>query len=106
MKTLSELKQELNEQTKVGDKIIQQIKALDKNALMAYGARNYVSLKDGIQFDVKGSKHKGRIIIRLNSQDLYDIEAGTIRMFNYKVVKQVSDVSVENLVSVLDSIIG
>ena len=107
--------------TAVANTILKQIKALDKMALMAWGAKNLMAGSSGfeingkhygpgLQMDVRGPKHKGRIIISLNhSTDTYDIFALTIRMgtqVSFKVKAHESDVYAEDLVRILDSIIG
>lgn len=99
------LKDYLNEAA-VGDTILKQINVMDKWALNAWGAKNYVLLKDGIQFDVRGPKFKGRILIQLSKKDTYDVTAGNIRKMDWKVKKFVRDISVEQLVDVLNNIIG
>ena len=91
---------------RVGKTILTQIKALDKWALSSWGAKNFVSSKDGIQFDVRGSKHRGRILVVLNPKDLYNIEIGKVVKLDWKSIKKVKDVYVDNLVTTLDGLIG
>ena len=91
---------------KVGKIIINQINALDKWALASWGAKNYVSYSDGIQFDVRGSKFRGRVIIKLNKRDLYDIEFGTIRKLEYIIKNTAKNVHVEQLVNTIDNVVG
>ena len=92
---------------RVAKTILAQIKALDRWALQAWGAKTFVSFKDGVQFDVRGSKFRGRVVIKLDkSRDLYNIEFGTIQNFEWKVRKQLKGIGVENLVMVLDDFIG
>ena len=105
--------------------ILNQIKGLDRNALPAWAAKNFlvtggsavtpeVVLGPGIQFDVRGSKFKGRIIIGLNAHDLYDIAAFRVSTAaaqllagtNLKVHKHLVGIPVENLVSAIDGIVG
>jgi hypothetical protein len=88
--------------------IISQIRSIDKFALSAWGAKEFVSLPNGLQFKTSGSvrKHKGYVKISLNGADLYDIEAFTIRVGEIKVKRQITDIFVEDLVSWLDQIIG
>jgi len=89
----------------VAETILKQIKQLDKFALQAWGAKNFVSSKDGIHFDVRGTKHRGKVVIKLKN-DLYDIEIGTVRKLEYKPKKKVRGIGVEQLVSTVDSLIG
>ncbi len=100
----------------VADTIRNQIRAIDRNALMAWGAKEFVGTKnpclpekqigEGLQFRVNGSKHKGYIIVLLAPNDLYNIFAYKIVKLNVKVVKRVNGVFVEDLVRALDEIIG
>ena len=91
---------------KIGKIILNQINSIDKWALASFGAKNYVYHKDGVQFDVRGSLFRGRITIKLNKRDLYDIEAGVIRKAEYKIKKTEKNIYVEQLISTLDNIIG
>jgi hypothetical protein len=86
--------------------IMSQINALDKWALASYGAKNYVSSKNSLTFDVRGSKFRGRVTIKLNRRDLYDIEYGTIRKMEYTIKHTDKNIFVEQLVNTLDNIIG
>ena len=89
--------------------ILEQIKYGDKWALMAYGSRNFVALKEskefqgGLQFQVNGVKHKGIVRVQLKWIDTY-----TITFINEKgvTVKEVEDVYCDMLVDVLDYIEG
>ena len=94
----------------VGKTILSQIKSIDKWALQAWGAKDFVTSKDGIQFEVRGSKHRGRVIIALNRNDLYDIEIGKVvskqGSIDWKSIKKIKNIGVENLVSTLDNLIG
>ena len=89
--------------------ILEQIKYGDKWALMAYGSRNFVALKEskefqgGLQFQVNGFKHKGIVRVQLKWIDTY-----TITFINEKgvTVKEVEDVYCDMLVDVLDYIEG
>lgn len=111
----------------IAQTILSQIKKKDQWFLPAIGAKNFATVNksfgkdidgipwnDGVQFDVKGTKFKGRVIIMLNSNDLYDIILGSLSGINMKkgatspfmVRRKYTDISVENLVSVLDASIG
>jgi len=86
--------------------IMSQINALDKWALASWGAKNYVSSKNSLTFDVRGSKFRGKVIIKLNKRDTYDIEFGTVRKMEYTVKQTVKGVFVEQLVNTVDQIVG
>ena len=103
----------------VGNTIIQQIKALDRMALPAWGAKNMMTFKGGqkfigvnfshkggFQMDVKGPKFRGRVLVFLTGSDTYNLVFGTIRSSEWKVKKIVDDIYAEDLVRVLDDVIG
>ena len=52
-------------ESKVSDIILKQMNAIDRFALASWGAKNYVSSNNSIQFDVKGSKFRGRVIVTM-----------------------------------------
>ena len=84
--------------------ILQQIRTLDRWALGAYGMINAVGLDDGIQFDVKGLKFKGKVIIKLNGMDLYDITFGRMngKTFEFDVKHTSEGIYCDQLVEILD----
>lgn len=98
----------LEETNKVANTIVAQINAQDKYALTSWGTKNKLAFKDGIQFDVRGSKHRGRVIIALDKgRDLYNIEIGKVVPGpDWKSIKKVSGIDVGNLVKTLDGLIG
>jgi hypothetical protein len=51
-------------------------------------------------------KNKGIIQIKLNGSDLYDVTFGKVRKFKYKQLKKVTDVFVEDLIGVIDEMVG
>ena len=84
-----------------------QIKTLSPWALPAWGAKELVALENGFQFKSSGVvKNKGIIQIRLNGSDLYDVTFGKVRKFKYKEIKKVTDVFVEDLIGVIDEMVG
>ena len=103
---MSKLRQYLTE-SKVAKTILQQIKELDKWAMASWGAKQIVTMKDGVQFDVKGSKHRGRVIIKLDKMsDTYILQLGTIRNLDWKVKKELRNIFAGDLVNILDNHIG
>lgn len=93
--------------SKIGHTILSQIKALDKWALGAWGMKNPTLRSDGIQFDVKGSKFRGRLIVTFDhGADLYNIEIGTIRKLEWISKKTVHGIFAEDLVKTIDGIVG
>ena len=88
--------------------ILNQIKAQDKMALWAWGARDYVNTGNGIQFRVNGSNTKrgSWCKITLNGKDLYDIEIYRIYKADIKTDSTANDVYADMLIQILDELIG
>ena len=89
--------------------IMNQIKYADRSALMAWGARNFVSVSEskeyqgGLSFQVNGSTHRGWVTIKLRWVDDY-----TIIFTNKKreIVKTFDGAYCDMLVPVIDWIEG
>ena len=91
----------------VAKTVYSQIKTMSPWAMAAWGAKELVVLKDGIQFKSSGMiKNKGIIQIKLNGSDLYNVTFGKVRKFKYKEIKKVTDVFVEDLIGVIDEMVG
>jgi len=102
----------------VGKEILRQIKALDKWALPAWGAKNYVvddagvdmkgNKHDGyLRFDVNGTKLKrGKVIIYLAPNDTYSVVFGRVRGLDWKELKRVDMVYNDQLVEIIDNYVG
>ncbi len=87
--------------------VYSQIKTMSPWAMAAWGAKELVVLKDGIQFKSSGMvKNKGIIQIKLNGSDLYNVTFGKVRKFKYKELKKVTDVFAEDLIGVIDEMVG
>lgn len=103
---MSKFKEYISE-AKTGDVILKQIKYLDRWALPSWDAKDFILLDDGVQFDVKGSKFRGRVIIVLDKRnDTYNIELGNIRNLKWKSKTTLKNIFVEDLVNILDQHIG
>lgn len=105
----------------VGKEIFNQIRALDKNALMAWGAKNKAIADSGedigeagktikhdgkAQFDVSCPKFKGRVVIYLMPNDTYTIVFGQIRNSRWNVKKRIDGVYNDQLVEIIDDYVG
>ena len=91
----------------VAKTVLSQIKASDKMAMFAWGAKNLIDIEDGLMFNSSGMvKNKGYITITLNGNDLYDVTFGKVLKFEYKELVRVEDVFVENLVETVDNMVG
>ena len=88
--------------------ILDQIKTIDPMAMMAWGAKNVSRHSTGLTFKTSGLvKWKGNVDINYNeSTDLYDLDFGKMRKFEWVVSHTAKDVFAEDLVSVIDSIVG
>lgn len=115
MKTFREF---VAENSAVGKTIIDQIKAQDRHAMMAWGAKNIVYGRMDVQFDIKTPKYSRghRLVITLNSGDTYDITLIKITAPKLSMktgeftggvtqVKRKTDIYAEKLVEVIDSMI-
>ena len=68
-----------NTSVHIAQTILNQIKFLDKSALMAWGAKNYVALPEpknfqgGVRFQVNGLTFKGWVKVELTWLDEYQV---------------------------------
>lgn len=88
--------------------ILSQIKTIDPMATFAWGAKEFVNMGDGLKFKTSGMvKWKGYVYIRYNKgTDLYDIDFFRIRNVEIKTDKIIRDVFAEDLVNVINSVVG
>jgi len=94
-------------QMEIARTILSQINVLDKMAMCAWGAKDLVGMEDGLMFKSSGLvRNKGKVIIKLNGNDLYDVTFGKVLKFEYKELVRVEDVFVENLVETVDNMVG
>ncbi|MEB6550172.1 hypothetical protein MXL46_13840 [Heyndrickxia sporothermodurans] len=93
--------------TEIAKTILNQIRILDKFALMAWGTSEFVALQNGVQFKIRTPLYKrgGRVKITLNSMDTYDIEVFKIVKSEIITLKKSNDIYCDQLVEVLDSLI-
>lgn len=98
-----------NRVMEIAETILGQIKYLDKMALMAWGAKNFVALpkskefQGGLRFKVNGLKHRGWVTIELTYLDEY-----TISFINeeVEVVKVYHGIYCDMLVDIIDYVEG
>ena len=92
----------------IAQTILSQIKTIDPMATFAWGAKDLVNMGDGLKFKTTGMvKWKGYVYIKYNQgTDLYDIEFFRIRNYAVKNDKQMRDVFAEDLVNIIDSVVG
>ena len=98
-----------NTSVHIAQTILNQIKNLDKSALMAWGANSYCSLSQtkhrvgGLSFKVNGLTHQGWVTIELNWLDTYNV---IFTNENRDVVKTFEDIYCDMLVNIIDYIEG
>lgn len=91
----------------IANTIINQINAIDRFALGAYGAKNFIAYEEserydgGLSFDVNGLHFQGKVYVMLNWLDEYEIQFVDE---NQTTVKEVKGVYCDMLVDVLDFI--
>ena len=92
----------------IAQTILEQIKTIDRMALFAWGAKDFVNMGDGLKFKTSGmTPWKGQVYIKYNyGRDLYEIQFFRVRKAEIKVDKVLEDVYAEDLVSVIDSFVG
>jgi len=92
----------------IAQTIVKQLKTADAWAMASWGANELIALEDGLQFKVKGSNIKsgGRVQIRLNAADTYDIRLIRVRGSSVKEVGSADGVYADQLVDILDGLIG
>ncbi len=87
--------------------ILNQIYVQDKDALLAWGASEFVALHDGVQFKIRTPLYQRgvRVKIILNSMDTYDIEVFRITNGRVNTLKTSNDIYFDMLIEILDDLI-
>lgn len=114
----------MNQHMNVAKEIFSQIQHFDRWAFARWGAKNYYGRPDGkilvdgaekhvhqgIQLDVKGSKFRGRVFIALDPSDTYNlffVKLGDKRVdYKCKLIEQKNGIYFDQLVEVIDDVIG
>lgn len=88
--------------------ILYQIKTLDPMALFAWGAKNLVSMEDGLKFQTSGmTPWKGHVYVKyVYGRDLYEVQFFRIRKGEIKMDEVIEDVYAEDLVRMIDGFVG
>lgn len=99
----------------IANTILGQIRATDRMALWAWGAKDFMALNGsdeaskvslgGVQFKVSGMKHKGIVKVNLMANDTYTVVIGSVRKGEWKVKSSTDDVYCDNLMEVIDGLI-
>ena len=81
--------------------ILQQLGGQSRlNAML--GLKDVFAVENGVSFKIKVHAAANYVKITLKGLDLYDVEIGKLRGINYNIVKQVSDVYVDGLKSLIE----
>lgn len=88
--------------------ILDQIKAIDPMARFAWGTKDMVNTGNGLKFKTSGMvKWKGYVHITLDeAQDLYNIDFFKLRKTEIVYTSQLKGVFAEDLVNLIDEIVG
>lgn len=78
---------------------IYQILASQITIMWSWGFHNPVAIENGLQFDVQGYLHRGKVRVQLNGADLFDI---TLINRNGTIRETISDVYADGLVQAID----
>ena len=88
--------------------ILSQIKTIDSWALIAWGAKDFVAMNDGVKFKTSGmTPYKGYVYVKYKPvPDLYEVQFFKLRKSQVKMDKVVEDVYAMDLVKTIDSFVG
>ena len=92
----------------VAKEILRQIKAIDRWALGAWGAKNLVAGENMLKFKTGGMvKWKGWVMIEYDyGKDLYNLKFYKIRGTKVNYTKEIDGVYAEDLVRLIDEVVG
>jgi hypothetical protein len=85
-----------------------QIRAIDRFALGAWGAKDLVAMKDGLKFKTSGMvKRKCYVYVKYDEGlDLYDVIFARVRKYEWIEDEKVEAVYAEDLVRIIDGFVG
>ena len=85
-----------------------QIRAIDRFALGAWGAKDLVAMRDGLKFKTSGMvKRKCYVYVKYDEgMDLYDVIFARIRKLEWIEDEKVEGVYAEDLVRIIDGFVG
>lgn len=85
-----------------------QIRMLDRWAMGAWGARDLLNMGDGLKFKTSGAvRWKGYVYIKYDAgQDLYNIDFFRVRNAEVKYDQRLEGVFAEDLVRLIDGVVG
>lgn len=85
-----------------------QIRAMDRNAMMAWGSKELVAMRDGLKFKTSGMvKWKGYVYVQYDEgMDLYNVIFAKIRKYEWIEQERVEGVFFDQLVEIIDRRVG
>lgn len=85
-----------------------QIRALDRWALGAWGAKDFLNMGDGLKFKTSGMvRWKGYVYVKYDhAQDLYNIDFFRVRNADIKYDRRLVGVFAEDLVLRINEVVG
>jgi hypothetical protein len=88
--------------------ICNQIRMLDRRAFIAWGAKDFLDMRDGLKFKTSGMvRWKGYVYIKYDyGQDLYNIDFYRVRNADIKYDRRLEGVFTEDMVSLIDQVVG
>jgi hypothetical protein len=88
--------------------ILSQIKTLDRMAMIAWGAKDLLNMGNGLKFKTSGLvKWKGYVYIKYDEgMDFYNVDFFQIRKVEIKYTKRLEGVYAEDLVRLIDEVVG
>lgn len=92
----------------IAQTILNQIKGLDRMAMMAWGSKELVAMRDGLKFKTSGMvKWKGYVYVQYDEgQDLYNVIFAKIRKYEWVEQERVEGVFFDQLVEIIDRRVG
>jgi hypothetical protein len=92
----------------IAQTIRNQIRALDRNAMMAWGAKDLMNMGDGLKFKSSGCvRKKCYVYVQLDEgQDLYNIHFFQIRKHEMVTIEKIEGVFCESLVEIINRVVG
>lgn len=95
------------ENKEIAKTILKQIAIQDRMALTAWGASQFLVIKNGVQFRIRTPKYKIGVLVKiqLNSMDTYDIEVFRLSGAYIKVLETAKDIYVDMMIETLDELI-
>jgi len=87
----------MSENLEIANEIVRQLHACPENECLpltaCLQAGDFVAMKDGVMFKVKGDKGVNKVVVKLNAMDTYDIEFWYIKVGTKIIQNKVNEVN-------------